>query len=118
MSHEVAEQERIAVPHKPAQHGSGLVHDPAFSREEPIGGRQRLRPLRLPHVLRFLERHFDCECRQGKGSEIVAYRSGHSMFRFGAHRSNPIVPLERLSAALTRLGITRREWCSAVYGEV
>jgi hypothetical protein len=91
------------------------IRDRSF-RTDKRGRRGILRPLRLSRVLGFLEKNFDCEIRQGKGSEIIAYRPGAKIFRFGSHKRNPVVAFERISLALKRLRISRHEWCKAVYG--
>ena len=90
------------------------IEDITFGKDR-ISGKLDLRPLRLKSLLKFLKKNFDCEIRQGKGSEIITYRKGGKIFRFGSHKRNPIVPFERVSSSLKRLGISRHEWCKKVY---
>jgi len=92
-----------------------ISDDDVSFKEERGFKKQKIRPLRLLSLLNFLEKHFDCEIRQGKGSEVIAYRSDAKIIRFGRHKPNPIVPFERVNLALKRLKISRQEWCRVVY---
>jgi hypothetical protein len=78
---------------------------------------QRLRSMRLSVLLRLLERHFGCEVRQGKGSEVTAYRPGARKFIFGSHGSGVTVSVVLLGMALRALGIAREDWVRLAHGQ-
>lgn len=77
------------------------------SPQEPSG---RLRSVRQRQLLNVLQRHFECEVRQGKGSEITVYRRGAKKFVLGGHRRNPAVSSHLIKLLLQRLGITPKQW--------
>jgi hypothetical protein len=72
----------------------------------------RLRPLRLDELLDILVKQFDCEVRQGKGSEINVYHPNEKIYRFGHHREVHPILLKRV---LNRLEITPQDWLRVVY---
>ena len=80
-------------------------------------GREIVPTLRLKPLLRLLHGKLNCEIRSGKGSEITVYRSGGRKFILGQHKSNPEVRWTTLRRLLGRVGITPREWGSAVFCE-
>ncbi len=76
--------------------------------------RVRLPTLRLEPFLRLLER-LGYEIRQGKGSEIVAYRpgTGARIARIGRHTRNREVPSALVQRVLQQFGVMLAEWVEA-----
>jgi hypothetical protein len=74
-----------------------------------------LRPLTSDRLFAFLRDKFQCETRAGKGSEQIVHRPGGKIFTLGHHRQRVTVHTSTLRRLLKRLGITIREWWTAVY---
>jgi hypothetical protein len=72
--------------------------------------------LRFSRLCRLLEGRLGCEVRGGKGSEVVAFRAGGRIDRFGKHKADFVVPPGRIRLMLRRLNILPSEWLDAVYG--
>lgn len=88
------------------------------SPEEPVSAdeetSQRIHTLRLNRLLNLLRDKLGCEVRQGKGSEVVIYRSGGKIARLGRHTRNREVPTTLLRGVLERVGISFPEWFAAL----
>ena len=80
-------------------------------------GRPKVRvpTLRLERFLAILER-LGCEVRQGKGSEVVAFRTGGRIARIGRHTRNREVPSMLVQRVLHQVGVTLAEWVEALGG--
>lgn len=76
-------------------------------------GRQ-IKILRMDTLKRFLEKHFNCEVSQGKGSEVKIHRPGVKQFVLGCHGKNPQVHSFVVRRLLRTLCITEEEWLRAV----
>ncbi len=75
----------------------------------------RLRPLRSDVLLRWLEKHFSCEVKAGKGSEITVYREGGKKGIVRGHGQSETVHVITLKNLLKKLGISTQEWMRTVY---
>lgn len=84
-------------------------HGPAEAEPRPV--RRRLRSLRLQPLLDALRR-LGCEVRDGKGSEVTAFRAGGRKAVIGRHTRNREVHSSHVARLLTRLGISLEEWWS------
>lgn len=82
-------------------------------RDVPAHPRVRIPTLRLERFLAVLER-LGCEVRQGKGSEVVAYRHGGKIARIGRHTRNREVPSTLVQRVLHQVGVTLGEWVAAL----
>lgn len=73
-----------------------------------------LRAIRVQRLLNILSDRLNCEVRQGKGSEIVLFRSGGHHFRLGHHKRNNYVPTPVIRNLLRHVGIGIQEWIAAI----
>jgi len=75
---------------------------------------KKLQPIRIKKLTKKLENDFDCNVRQGKGSEIVIYKAERqTMYSFGIHKKNYTVLVWQLKECLRRLGISFKEFCES-----
>jgi hypothetical protein len=72
------------------------------------------RAVRVQRLLAVLEAKLDCEVRQGKGSEIVIFRSGGHHFRLGHHKRNSYVSTAVIKNLLRHVGIEFDQWLAAI----
>ena len=72
------------------------------------------RAIRVQRLLTVLSDRLECEVRQGKGSEIVVFRSGGHHFRLGHHKRNSYVPTTVIKNLLKHVGITFEQWLDAI----
>lgn len=70
--------------------------------------------LRLSALRAVLERHFGCEARSSKGSELVFYRPGGRHAFVARHVNNPLIPAIAIQRILKKLGISVAEWVGVV----
>lgn len=110
------------VPTQEAVAATFAVAEPEVARDaespapaEPIAPKMRVPSLRLARFLAILER-LGCEVRQGKGSEVVAYRPGGRIARIGRHTRNREVPSTLVQRVLHLVGVTLGEWVRALEG--
>lgn len=106
-----------AAPTQEAVAATFVVAEPDVAQETPSPSlarpRVRVPSLRLERFLAILER-LGCEVRQGKGSEVVAYRPGGRIARIGRHTRNREVPSTLVQRVLHQVGVTLAEWVGAV----
>jgi hypothetical protein len=87
-----------------------------IAEEKPAGPRRRIGSLKFQDLASFLERSFNVQVRQGKGSEVILSRPGvERLFRLGCHGNNPEVPSDKVRELLRRLAISKQEWLRVVY---
>ncbi len=72
--------------------------------------------IRLSALRTVLERHFECEARSSKGSELVFYRPGGRHAFVSRHVQNPLIPAIAIQRILKKLGIGIAEWVRAAGG--
>jgi hypothetical protein len=72
-----------------------------------------VRALRFSVLERCLAR-LRCEVRFGKGSEVVVYREGGRHFTLGHHKGNDRVPASLIRQLLRRVGVSLKEWATAL----
>jgi hypothetical protein len=73
-----------------------------------------VKAVRVQRLLNLLGEKLGCEVRQGKGSEIVIFRSGGHHFRLGHHKRNSYVTTAVIKNLLKHVGIRIDEWITAI----
>ena len=72
--------------------------------------RHRIPAVREHSLLLLMERHFGCEVRFSKGSEVTVYRPGGKIFTLPGKRRGQHMPSFMIAAMLKRLGIPARDF--------
>jgi len=82
--------------------------------QSPARPRVRVPAVRTSKLLSVLTRHFDCEVRRGKGSEISIFRPGGHIYTLPGHQKNTHYPTWMIRALLKTIGVTPREFAEVV----
>jgi hypothetical protein len=86
----------------------------AVAPDEEAAATPRIRTIRMNRFLNVLRDKLGCEVRQGKGSEVVVYRTGGRIARLGRHVRNRELPTGLVRGVLERVGVTFGEWFAAL----
>jgi hypothetical protein len=77
---------------------------------------RRVCGLRYEYLEKMLAQSFDCQIRQGKGSEIYISRPNGGRATIGKHGKNPECSSGKVRMLLRRLGIPEQSWIRRIYG--
>jgi hypothetical protein len=77
---------------------------------------RRVCGLRHEYLEKMLVQSFDCQIRQGKGSEIYISRPNGGRATIGKHGKNPECSSGKVRMLLKRLGIPEQSWIRRIYG--
>jgi hypothetical protein len=62
----------------------------------------------------FMQKEFNCNVDNGKGSEMKIWRSGSKIYTLGRHKQDQKIPSLLVKKILKRLGITAEEWLNSL----
>ncbi len=74
----------------------------------------RIRSVRMGRFLNILKREFECEIKNGKGSEVTIYRRGAKKIALGRHRRERSVSPTKVKMVLAQLSISLAQWQKVV----